>query len=152
VAHNGATWQAHRDTGKEPGTCADWTPLARSGRDGSDGATPCVRGTWSADAAYAALDIVAFNGGSFIAKQNNPGACPGEGWQLIAGVGKRGVAGERGASGARGERGEKGEAAPRLVSWRVDRKKFAAIGKMSDGSETVLSLQELFEEFHSETR
>ena len=51
---------------------------------------------------YKALDIVALNGGSFIAKKDNPGPCPGAGWQLIASQGKRGDKGERGLQGIPG--------------------------------------------------
>jgi hypothetical protein len=48
------------------------------------------------------------NGASFAARRDNPGPCPGEGWQLIAAQGKRGNPGERGAVGQKGERGAPG--------------------------------------------
>lgn len=157
IACDGGTFQASTDTGTKPTTAgADWTPLARAGRDAP---TPVVRGTWSEMITdYRSLDIVAFNGGSFIARKDNPGPCPGDGWQLIASAGKRGPAGERGAPGSsggkgeKGERGEKGMDAPRIVSWRMDRKTYRAIAKMSDGSEMEVSFRELFDQFHSETR
>jgi hypothetical protein len=49
-----------------------------------------VRGTFDATATYSRHDIVALNGSSFIAKRDSPGNLPGEGWQLLASVGKRG--------------------------------------------------------------
>jgi hypothetical protein len=52
---------------------------------------------------------VALGGASFGARRDDPGPCPGDGWQLIAAQGKRGNAGERGAS-VKGERGLPGVA------------------------------------------
>jgi len=49
--------------------------------------------------------VVALNGASFAAKSDNPGPCPGEGWQLFSQQGKRGQPGEKGAPGPRGEPG-----------------------------------------------
>jgi hypothetical protein len=49
-----------------------------------------IRGTYDPNANYHQHDIVARNGGSFIAIKDDPGTCPGEGWQLLAGQGKRG--------------------------------------------------------------
>ncbi len=106
VTHEGGTYQANRDTGKAP-PHADWTCLAAPGRNGLDARSIVVRGTHSDDAEYSALDLVAMNGGSFIAKRDNPGPCPGEGWQLVASQGKAGKPGDRGAPGPIG-RGEPG--------------------------------------------
>jgi hypothetical protein len=53
-----------------------------------------VRGTYDSTEEYKALDVVALNGGSFAARTDNPGPCPGEGWQLVASQGKRGNPGE----------------------------------------------------------
>src|SRR6516164_2388686 len=43
-----------------------------------------IRGTHDPKAQYLANDICAKDGGTFIARRNNPGPCPGEGWQLMA--------------------------------------------------------------------
>jgi hypothetical protein len=48
------------------------------------------RGLYKPDETYLELDIVALNGGSFIAKCDDPGPCPGEGWMLLTQRGKRG--------------------------------------------------------------
>src|SRR5262249_8355973 len=58
-----------------------------------------VRGTFDPKAHYVSNDVVAYNGASFIARRDNPGVCPGAGWQMIAAQGKRGAPGERGAPG-----------------------------------------------------
>src|SRR5215470_13503356 len=92
VAHDGGTFQAKRDTGQPP-LHAHWVCLAATGRDGK---TIAVRGTFDQSASYLRLDVVALNGGSFIALKDAPGPCPGPGWQLIASQGKRGAAGEKG--------------------------------------------------------
>lgn len=102
----GATWQATRDTARQP-PHEDWRCVAaagRDGRDGSDGRSPDPRGTYAEGETYERLDVVAMNGGSFIALRDNPGPCPGEGWQLLAGRGKPGKPGEKG-EGVRGDPG-----------------------------------------------
>ena len=68
------------------------------GENGNDGRSFNIRGTWSEAEIYQALDVVALNGASFVARCDNPETCPGEGWQLIAAQGKRGNPGERGAA------------------------------------------------------
>lgn len=103
VSFEGALYQASRDTGHTP-PHEDWTCIVRAGRDGR---SPKVRTTWSETAEYSELDIVALNGAGFIARRDNPGPCPGEGWQLIASQGKQGKPGERGQPGI-GLRGEPG--------------------------------------------
>jgi hypothetical protein len=93
VTHNGATWQAQRDTGREP-PHEDWICLASAGQKGDDGRGLLMRGTWDPAGEYKAMDFVAWNGGSFVARCDNPGDCPGEGWQLLASPGRRGKPGE----------------------------------------------------------
>jgi Collagen triple helix repeat (20 copies) len=152
VTHGGGTWQAGCDTGQAPGH-ADWVCLARPG---IDAAIPKVRGTWSEAETYAALDIVALGGSSFVARREAPGPCPGEGWQLIASAGRqgsKGPPGERGEAGAAGARGLPGASAPTIIGWTIDRKAYAAIPIMSDKSEAPpLELRSLFEQFHDEAR
>jgi len=104
VAYEGRTWQAARDTGQAPGG-ADWTCLAERG---ADAAQIEVQGTWSADETYRRLNVVAMNGATFMARSDDPGPCPGDGWQLMSAQGKRGPQGERGMAGERGERGATG--------------------------------------------
>jgi Collagen triple helix repeat (20 copies) len=152
VAHDGATFQATKDTGNPP-SHSDWIPLAVAGRDGI---SPRVRGLWSDSERYRALDIVALNAGSFIAKQDDPGPCPGDGWQLLTSPGRPGKQGERGArgeQGAQGTRGLAGEPAAEIVGWQIDRAKFLAVPVMSDGKVgPPLELRSLFEQFQIETR
>jgi hypothetical protein len=104
-AHEGATYQAVRDTAKAP-PHADWICVAAAGQNGADGRSFTVRGTFAADVAdYRALDVVALNGAAFVARRDDPGVCPGDGWQLISSQGKRGNPGERGPKGDRGAPG-----------------------------------------------
>jgi hypothetical protein len=49
-----------------------------------------LRGTYSMAASYRAGDVAMLNGSSFVARRDNPGACPGDGWQLLAMRGKTG--------------------------------------------------------------
>jgi hypothetical protein len=97
-----------------------------------------IRGTFSAREKYTLGDVVALDGASFIARRDDPGSCPGAGWQLLARQGSRGIAGERGAPG---------RDAPTIKSWKVDRQRYLVIPVMSDGREgPVLELRALFED------
>jgi hypothetical protein len=149
VAFDGGTFQAVRDTGKPP-THADWLCLALPGRDAK---SLHVRGTYSADAKYQELDIVAHNGGSFIARKDNPGPCPGDGWQSLTMPGKRGGKGPPGARGEKGPKGDTGPSGPIIAAWVIDHVNYRARAVMSDGSDGgTLDLRGMFEQFHSETR
>jgi hypothetical protein len=150
VVKDGSLWQARRDTGQPPGH-PDWICLAARGADAK---TPVVRGTYAAESTYRALDVVALNGGSFIARRDDPGQCPGEGWQLLTRQGKQGVVGEKGPPGERGPKGEPGAPgapAPIIKSWKLDRERYIATPMMSDGKEgATLDLRGLFEAYHRE--
>jgi hypothetical protein len=99
-----------------------------------------VRGTFDADAAdtYLANDVVAINGSSFVALKDRPGDCPGDGWQLLCSVGRRGERGMRGAIGPIGP------AAPALKWLSFDSARMALIITMADASQTTVPLAGLF--------
>jgi hypothetical protein len=146
VAYDGGTFQAQRDTGQPP-SHAHWICLAAAGRDGK---TIAVRGTFDESVSYRRLDVVALNGGSFIALKDAPGPCPGPGWQLIASQGRRGIAGEK---GERGPQGSPGLSGATIREWKIDRARYVATPVMSDGGEgPPLELRGLFEQFLHETR
>src|SRR5207342_480314 len=118
------------------------------GRAGKDAAQITIRGTYDAGARYGHLDAVATGGSTFIARYDNPGPCPGDGWQLIASAGRPG---RPGPQGERGERGLPGQA-PVILAWEIDRKNFRATPIMSDASEAPpLELRGLFEQYQMET-
>jgi hypothetical protein len=97
VSHDGALWQATKDTAQSPGS-PDRVCVARAGHDA---VTPTVRGTFDTREQYLQLDIVVSDGAAWIACRDNPGICPG-------GHGKTGRPGERGPRGHKGEKGEPG--------------------------------------------
>jgi hypothetical protein len=147
VTHAGSLFQAVRDTGREPPHVDDWICLAQAG---ADGRTPEVKGVWSADIAYRALDVCSLNGGAFIALRDTPGPCPGDGWQLIARQGARGVAGERGERGPKGDQGAPGATIQR---WLVDCARYVLTPVMSDGSYgPEVELLPFFQQFQEDTR
>jgi hypothetical protein len=144
---NGGTFQAIRDTGQPP-THRDWICLAVAGHDAK---APRVRGVFSAEAQYQKLDIVAHGGGSFIARRDDPGPCPGDGWQSLTTPGKRGEKGPTGPRGEKGPRGDRGPAGPIIASWEVDYENYRARAIMSDGTVGgTLDLRGMFERYHSE--
>jgi hypothetical protein len=101
---DGSIFQAQRDTGKEP-PHDDWICIVRAGRDGADGRSFDHAGLYDPEKNYSALQVVQSNGASFVAKRDNPGECPGDGWALLASQGKTGKPGPKGDPGARGPAG-----------------------------------------------
>lgn len=135
VTFEGATFQARHDTGKAP-PHDDWQVLAAAGRDGADGRATRFCGTHAADAIYAALDVVALNGASFVALRDDPGPCPGPGWQLMVAQGKRGQ------PGPQGERGERGDPGPAIVAMNVSEEGLLTL-RNADGSVVTCDLYPL---------
>jgi hypothetical protein len=147
VAHLGGTFQAKCDTAKAP-PHADWACIAAAGRDAR---MPKVCGTYREGETYKYLDIVALNGGSFVARADDPGPCPGVGWQLLVSAGRAGKPGPKGEHGEPGPRGERGPAGPSVLSGEIDRESYTMKLIMSDGSEVPLHCRGFFEQYHSET-
>jgi chitodextrinase len=148
VASDGGMFQAARDTGQPPHH-SDWICLARGGRDAKNFT---VRGIYRSGERYQVLDIVSKNGGSFIARRDDPGECPGDGWTNLTLPGKRGAEGAVGPKGDKGDQGAKGDAEPTILEWVLDYDNYRAIPLMSDGSPApVLELRGLFERFFDET-
>jgi hypothetical protein len=144
VMHMGSTYQARRDTAREP-PHEDWDCLAMAGRDGIDGRSLRVRGTWRADESYMMNDVATLNGGSFVARIDAPGECPGEGWQSLTMPGRRGPVGPAGEQGEKGERGERG---PGIVGWDIDRDNYTVSAVLSDQTRSEpLGLRGLFEQY-----
>src|SRR5262249_43078660 len=84
-----------------------------------------IRGTFDPKAKYNLGDVVALDGASFIARKDNPGPCPGAGWQLMARQGQRGIAGPE---------GRRGPAGAVISGWILDRSNFRVTPRMSDGT------------------
>jgi hypothetical protein len=142
ATHLGSSWQAAADTAKEPGTSDDWRLVAAAGRAGA-GFT--IRGTYSAEAAYRALDVVTLDHTWFVARRDQPGRCPGPDWQSGP-VGKKG---DKGAPGERGATGAPGPPGPHWTGARIDG--YSLVTTLSDGSSGPrISLQPMFEQLHAE--
>lgn len=109
-------------------------PEPKDGRDGIDGkdAYPGeVKGVFDPAEAYRARDIVKFDGSSWIAKVDDPGDIPGEGWMQLASKGKRGDRGERGLQGMVGKDGKDG-ASPIELKFDADKMEF--VMALDDGN------------------
>lgn len=98
VTRDGSVFQSICDTGKAPGH-EDWRCIVAAGKEGREGRSFTVRETWKEEAEYRALDVVALNGAAFVARHDEPGTCPGEGWQIISMQGKQGKPGPKGDIG-----------------------------------------------------
>jgi hypothetical protein len=147
VVRAGGTYQAVRDTARIPGEHVDWICLAVPGRDGIDGRSMTLRGTFDPNVKYSALDIVTLNSCWFAAKCDDPGECPGPNWKAGP-VGKRGEKGER---GEKGDKGISGATAREIIKFITDEKNYALIPVYSDGTlGSQLSIRSLFEQFQRE--
>jgi hypothetical protein len=142
VSFDGATWQAQKDTAQKP-PHRDWMCLAAAGRAA---VSPVVRGTFDLAETYDALNIVALNGSSFIARCNDPGECPGDGWQLIASAGRQGKPGPKGDRGEPGQRG-----APGVSVLRGEVNQFTLKLITSDGGTIEIPCRRMFEQYHEES-
>ena len=83
------------------------------------GTLPCAAFYRSGER-YQVLDIVSKNGGSFIARRDDPGECPGDGWTNLTLPGRRGAEGPVGPKADKGDQGAKGDAAPTILEWGID--------------------------------
>lgn len=119
----------------EPGVSGVDGKDGHDGVPGKDGRSFTVRGTYDATAEYLGLDVVALNGAAFVARKDDPGLCPGEGWQMIAAQGKPGRPGERGV----GAKGDRGDAGPPVVAMSIDGEGLLTLTN-ADGSTVVCDL------------
>lgn len=142
VTHNGSTYQALRDTGGEP-PGGDWQPLAIRGSDARGFA---IRSTYNPEADYHRNDVVAFNGSSFVALVDDPGKCPGDGWQLLASAGKRG---ERGPPGEK-VKGDPGKPGASIIAGEIDADTMTLVFVNSEGEKVIIDLYPLAEALHSQ--
>jgi integrin beta 3 len=149
VTHLGGSFQAVRDTAKEPGTSDDdWRLVAAAGAAGAAGRSLNIRGTYKAGEVYRELDVVTLDHGWFVAKRDDPGAIPGPGWQSGP-VGKRGEKGLPGERGLKGDRGEPGKSAPHWAGAKIEG--FTIKVVMSDGTiGPTINLVDMFKQFEIE--
>lgn len=131
---DGALYQAQRDTGHAP-PHEDWLCIVSRGEAGADARQIDITGTYDVTRTYSALNVVALNGGSFIAKRDNPGPCPGDGWQLVASQGNRGKPGDA-------VKGDPGRPGPSVRAIEVDDQAMLTL-KNADGSEVRCDLYPL---------
>lgn len=89
----------------EPGEKGDAGDKGDAGLDAYPGE---ARGLYDASAEYRARDVVAHNSSAWMAKTDDPGELPGDGWMLLAGRGKRGEPGDKGERGMEGKSGKDG--------------------------------------------
>jgi hypothetical protein len=131
---DGSTWVAKRDTAERP-PHDDWALVALAGKDGVDGRTGEARGKHAEGETYQKLDRVSFNGSEWIARRDDPGPLPGEGWML-------------GAQKARGKPGPPGPPGTGLEAIRL--KDWSLQFSLTDGSTVSVDLRTLFERYDKE--
>ena len=98
---------------------------------------------------YELLNLVSYEGCSYLATRDNPGRPGGEsGWQAVAAKGARENPGPRGPRGNR----DAAETPVTIVGWALDVEDYRACPALSNGEVgAILDLRPLFEQFHDET-
>jgi hypothetical protein len=147
-AHHGAMWQCRANTGQEPQDGSNWLCVSAPGRDGEPGKSLRTRGLFRQGGSYKELDVVVHNGGSWVARVDNPGPCPGEGWQVASLPGKRGEQGERGLPGEKGA----SAASARITAWTMKDDYVAVPQHEGNRSGAPLNLRPYFEKYFQETQ
>jgi hypothetical protein len=98
-----------------------------------------ARGLFDPAASYRGLDRVAFDGSEWVARRDDPGPLPGEGWMLSAKIGRKGD------PGPRGPRGEPGAG---ITDAALEG--YAISLTLTDGKRKDISLLPLFDRFREE--
>lgn len=138
---DGSTWCALRDTAARP-PHDDWAPVALAGRNGSDARSGDARGLYDPQAAYLKLDRVSLDGSEWLAKCDEPGPLPGDGWMLSAKPGRQGKPGDRGPKGDRGE--------PGIGFDNIEITDYAFVLKLTSGKRVTVDLRSMFERYDQE--
>jgi hypothetical protein len=113
----------------EPGPQGERGMPGEMAEPGRDGVTGEARGQFDAGEVYAKHDRVASNGSEWIAKYDNPGPLPGDGWML----------------GAQGKKGKPGVGIHRAIT-----KGYALVLETTDGKALTLDLRGMFERYDEE--
>lgn len=82
------------------------TFIVTNGAKGDTGASIVPKGNWVSNVDYVELDVVSYNGSSYMALKNTTGATPGTDstkWMLLVKKGDKGDNGEKGAKGDTGK-------------------------------------------------
>ena len=132
ITKDGNTFQALRDTGREP-PHEDWICLAEKGVDGQSWT---IRDTYDPAESYKAFDVVTVNATWFAAKKHNPGPCPGPDWKAGP-TGRKGDRGDRGEKGPKGERGADGAS---IVGGAFDARGMKLVLERSDGGKLAIDM------------
>lgn len=88
------------------------------------------------------------DGSLWVAKRDDPGPLPGDGWMLAAKAGSKGKQGDRGPAGPPGPMGPRGRGIAK--AW-ADVGSYALVLEYTDGSKEPVDLRGLFERYHEET-
>jgi hypothetical protein len=138
VVCSGSTYLLTRDTGRAPPDEEHWICVAAGGLDGLSFR---VRGTYQPGEPYSRLDVVALGGGSYVARRNNPGACPGDDWQALCFQGKK---------GPKGDRGERGPHGSSIAAYELEPERYTLTLNHNDGTSVCINLRPLFEAYDAE--
>jgi len=106
----------------------------QTGQAGADARQWRHRRSYDPRQAYADGDVVAHDGGSWLALTDEPGSLPGDGWAQLT------VRGQRGKPGDRGERGPQGSEGRGIAGLSISESGEMLIVELSDGTQRSIAL------------
>jgi hypothetical protein len=118
----------------EPGAPGERGEKGEAGQAGTDARQWRHRRSYDPRQAYADGDVVAHDGGSWLALQDDPGSLPGDGWAQLT------VRGQRGKPGDRGERGPQGSEGRGIADLSISESGEMLIIELSDGTQRSIAL------------
>jgi len=119
----------------EPGTPGERGQPGEPGPAGSDARPWRHRRTYDPKQEdYAQGDVVAHDGGSWLALLDEPGPLPGDGWAQLT------VRGQRGKPGDRGERGPQGSEGRGIADLSINESGETLVIELSDGTQRSIAL------------
>jgi hypothetical protein len=117
-----------------PGAPGDRGEKGEAGQAGTDARQWRHRRTYDPKQTYADGDVVAHDGGSWLALCDEPGSLPGDGWAQLT------VRGQRGKPGDKGERGAPGPEGRGIVDLSVDDTGETLVVELSDGTHRTIGV------------
>jgi hypothetical protein len=104
------------------------------GSPGRDARAWRHRRTYDPKQSYADGDVVAHDGGSWLALTDEPGTLPGDGWAQLT------LRGQRGKPGERGERGPQGAEGRGIADLSITESGETLVVELSDGTHRTVDL------------
>lgn len=146
--HNGCAFYCRATTAHVPHDENEaWVIIAQKGDDAYPGQP---KGLYDENGEYRARDTVAKDGSLWMARRDDPGPLPGDGWMLAAKAGSKGAPGPAGPSGPQGPKGKDGVGIDLSKEPTIDTKNWRFIIPLTNGTNMTLDMEPMLRAFWDE--